>query len=401
MDVGRLGSSILVTVHRSPLTPVFAGLQMGMHALFAVLTAVVLIRALVAGEHAGLVACLVVAFGSVYVFGVVRRLAGPVVWVWLAVLTALWFVLVAVAADAAYIAFALFFLYVHLLPKPWNLLAVSVATGVAVVGSGAHRGFSAAGVVGPIIGALVAVAIGVGYQALHNEAVERQRLIEELVSTRDVVAAQGRTAGKLAERERLAQEIHDTVAQGLSSIQMLLHVVERATPDHPARHQLRLARQTAADGLAETRRLIAGLSPAALNGQSLSDALDRICAQACTDRLAAASVVEGEPVELPMQVQAALVRIVQGAVSNVLHHAEATRVAVTLTYGDDSVHLDVVDNGIGFDRSAPASRTSTSFGLTSMRKRVERLNGTLDLESEPGHTAVAVSLPFGSEGAPG
>lgn len=116
--------------------------------------------------------------------------------------------------------------------------------------------------VGPIIGAAVAVAIGLGYQALYREAAERGRLIDELMNTREELASTSRDAGKFAERERLAAEIHDTVAQGLSSIQMLLHAAERADPDSPAIRQISLARETAADSLAETRQLIAELTPA-------------------------------------------------------------------------------------------------------------------------------------------
>ena len=218
-----------------------------------------------------------------------------------------------------------------------------------MVGTGLHRGWTIAGAVGPIIGAAVAVAIGLGYQALYREAAERGRLIDELMNTREELASTSRDAGKFAERERLAAEIHDTVAQGLSSIQMLLHAAERADPDSPAIRQISLARETAADSLAETRQLIAELTPAALDGQSLADALRRICERASSPELEARSVVEGEAVRLPMPLEATLVRIAQGAVSNVLRHADATRMAVTLTYSDDTVSLDVVDNGRGFD----------------------------------------------------
>lgn len=138
-----------------------------------------------------------------------------------------------------------------------------------------------------MIGAAVAVAIGFGYQALYREAAERGRLIDELMNTREELASTSRDAGKLAERERLAAEIHDTVAQGLSSIQMLLHAAERADPNSPAVRQISLARETAADSLAETRQLIAELTPAALDGQSLSDALGRICERASSAHLEA------------------------------------------------------------------------------------------------------------------
>ncbi|RZK96177.1 MAG: sensor histidine kinase [Rhodococcus sp. (in: high G+C Gram-positive bacteria)] len=324
MDAGCAHVDKLGGVHRSPLTPVFAGLQLGLHALIA----------------------------------------------------------------------ALFFLYLHLLPRRWAVPAVAAATVVAVVGTGMHRGWSLAGAVGPVIGACVAVAIGLGYRALYREAVERDRLIDELTRTRAELAEQERAAGSLAERERLAREIHDTVAQDLSSIQMLLHAVERAAPDHPARDRIRLARETAADSLAETRQLIGDLTPAVLDGKSLVDALARICTQARSDTVDTIAVVEGEPVRLPMPVEAALVRIAQGAVSNVVRHACASRMAITLTYYEDAVRLDVVDDGLGFDVGLLDREPSKAFGLNSIRRRVELLDGSMSVESEPGLTAVAVSFPL-------
>lgn len=389
-------------MHRSPLTPVFAGLQLSMHVLVGALTAVVFLRAVLQDSpHTIAIAVLSVMFLGGYLFGLSRHWRGRKMHAWLAGGTLVWLALMCLAPDAAYIAFGMFFLYLHLLRPPWSLIGVAFATTVAVVGTAAHRGWSVAGVVGPVIGACVAVAIGLGYQALYREAVEREReavergrLIDELMSTREELATQERNAGVLAERERLAHEIHDTVAQGLSSIQMLLHAAERAAPDHPALDRIHLARDTAADSLAETRQLIGDLTPAALDGQSLAEALGRICERANSETLQAESVVEGEAVRLPMPVEAALVRIAQGAVSNVQRHADATRMAVTLTYAPDVVSLDVVDNGVGFDVDVLARSPSESFGLNAIRRRVETLRGTMNIESEPGLTAVAVSFPL-------
>ncbi|MEU1207858.1 sensor histidine kinase [Nocardia sp. NPDC005825] len=381
-------------MHRSPLTPVFSALQLGLHVLVVALTAVVAVQEVVSGSHQVLVVVLAAVFLGVYFAGgrFRRNLMGARVW--LAALTLLWLGLVLVAPLAVYLVFGLFFLYLHLLPRYWGVVAVTVTTVVAVVGFAAHRGWTVAGVIGPLLGALVAVAIGLGYGALFREAAERQRLIDELLATRETLAEQERTAGKMAERERLAQEIHDTVAQGLSSIQLLLHAVERAAPDHPALERIRLARETAADSLVETRHLIAELTPAALEGQSLAGALTRIAERAAAPGLDAEVLVEGDPQALPMPIEAALVRIAQGAVSNVVRHAQAQRMRVTLTYGDDAVHLDVVDDGVGIDPAVLAESPSGSFGLNAMRSRVEQQGGTMDVESEPGHTAVTVYFPL-------
>ncbi|MFE3794314.1 sensor histidine kinase [Nocardia tengchongensis] len=381
-------------MHRSPLTPVFSALQLGLHVLVVALTVVVAVQEVVSGSHQALVVVLAGVFLGVYFTGgrFRRNLVGARVW--LAALTLLWLGLVFVAPLAVYLVFGLFFLYLHLLPRYWGVVAVTAATVVAVVGFAAHRGWTVAGVIGPLLGALVAVAIGLGYGALFREAAERQRLIDELLATRETLAEKERTAGKMAERERLAQEIHDTVAQGLSSIQLLLHAVERAAPDHPALERIRLARETAADSLVETRQLIAELTPAPLEGQSLAGALNRITERAAAPGLDAQVLVEGDPQALPMPIEAALVRITQGAVSNVVRHAQAHRMRVTLTYADDAVHLDVVDDGVGIDPAVLAESPSGSFGLNAMRSRVEQQGGTMDVESEPGHTAVTVYFPL-------
>ncbi|WP_433758812.1 sensor histidine kinase [Nocardia sp. CA-135398] len=382
-------------MHSSPLTPVFTALRLGLHVLVTTLAVVVAVRALLPGAgHPLGVVTLTVLFLAVYFAGALvgRHPAG--VRIWLAALTVLWLGLVVLAPDAGYLAFGVFFLYLHLLPRPWSLLAVGAATVLAVIGFGVHRGWSVAGVIGPVLGAAVAVGIGLGYQALFRESAERQRLIDELLSTRATLAEQERTAGKLAERERLAQEIHDTVAQGLSSIQLLLHAAEQSAPDHPALQQIRLARETAAENLAETRRLIAELTPVALEGQSLAQALERICQRARTPGLRTQMVVEGAPERLSMPVEAALVRIAQGAVSNVLRHAGASRMRLTLTYADSDVYLDVVDDGMGIDPAVLDRPPSGTFGLAAMRSRVEQQGGTMAVESEPGHTAVTVSFPL-------
>ncbi len=404
MDARVVAAHKLVDVHSSPLTPVVTTLRLGLHVLVTVLAVVVAVRALLpdGGGHGIAVVALTVVWLLVYFAGTEfprsrsRTVPDGAVWVWLAALTVLWLVLFALTPDAVYLAFGLFFVYLHLLPRPWSLVAVVSATAVGVLGFAAHRGWSAGAVVGPVLGALVAIGIGLGYQALHREAVDRERLIDELIGTRAILAEQERTAGKLAERERLAKEIHDTVAQGLSSIQLLLHAAEQAAPDHPALDRIRLARETAAEDLAETRRLIDELSPAALDGQSLAEALERICLRAQSPTLSTQLLVEGEPERLPMPVEAALVRIAQSAVANVVQHAQAARMRVTLTYGDTDAHLDIVDDGIGIDPDMLRHPRSGAFGLAAMRSRVEQQGGAMTVESEPGHTAVTVSFPLGS-----
>ncbi|WP_366146683.1 histidine kinase, partial [uncultured Pseudokineococcus sp.] len=179
--------------------------------------------------------------GRVAAVGPRRRAPASAAAVWVLALSLLWVALVARVPEAAYLVFPLFFLYLHVLPRPTGPLAVLAATAVAVVALGLHERFTVAGVVGPVVAAGVALLIGLGYQALAREAAEREALLTELVTTRDQLAATEREQGVLTERARLAREIHDTLAQGLSSIQMLLHAAERADQDRPGLQHVRLA----------------------------------------------------------------------------------------------------------------------------------------------------------------
>jgi signal transduction histidine kinase len=105
--------------------------------------------------------------------------------------------------------------------------------------------------------------------------------------------------------------------------------------------------------------------------------------------------LEGDPVALPMIVNATLLRIAQGAIANVVRHAHATRADLTLTYQSDSVSLDVVDDGVGFDPATASAEAGESFGLRAIRQRVASLGGMLSVESALGEgTALAVTVPI-------
>ncbi|MGX1154152.1 sensor histidine kinase [Streptomyces albogriseolus] len=320
---------------------------------------------------------------------------------WLAAVGACWLVLLALSGDGVWVAFPLYFLQLHLLPRRAGLAAVGATAVAAVAGFAAHQGsFSPAMAIGPALGAAVAVAVVWGYQALYRESEQRRRLIEELTATRADLAAAQHAAGVLAERERLAREIHDTLAQGLSSIQLLLRAAERAlprTPENAARY-VDQARQAAVDNLAEARRFVAALAPPALEGTTLAGALERLCATtSARHRLTARFHLTGEPVPLATAHEVALLRVAQSALANTERHAEAATADVTLSYLGDHVAVDVVDDGRGFDPDRlPAPDPETGgFGLAAMRARVHALGGTFTIESAPGHgTALAARLPL-------
>ncbi len=209
-----------------------------LHLLLAALLVLAVVRAVV-GDAPYLVAIVVIAvtLGAVYAAGAawtgVRR-SQPVAAGWLLVVGLLWLALLVFSPEGVYLAFPLFFLHLHLLPVRWGVGAVVATTIAAIAGFAWHQGGLAVGaIIGPTLGAAVAVAVVLGYQALYRESEQRRKLIEELTATRDELATAEHTAGVLAERERLAREIHDTLAQGLSSIQLLLRAAERMLPERP------------------------------------------------------------------------------------------------------------------------------------------------------------------------
>jgi signal transduction histidine kinase len=206
-----------------------------------------------------------------------------------------------------------------------------------------------------------------------------------------------RESGELAERRRLAQEIHDTLIQGFASIAMNLEAAEGSLEDGSGRRHLDEARRTARESLAEARRIVWALRPEMLEGTPLSQALARLAARWSEGGGVPADVnVTGEePRPLSPEAEVTLLRVAQEALTNVRKHSRASRVVLTLSYMEDRVALDVKDDGIGFE---PGPRgpgvTNGGFGLRAMRERVERSGGTLLLESEPGKgTALVVELP--------
>lgn len=381
--------------HRT-LAPVFAGLRAGLHALFGGLLALVVVRVLLTN---GPVLALVLAglLGAVYLSGLwlARGARSRAAVVWLAALTVVWAALVWLVPEAAYLVFPLFFLYLHLLPGVAGPIAVIGTTALTIAAFAVHGGLTVGGVVGPVVGAGVALLIGLGYSALERRAAEREALMAELLATRDRLAAAEREQGTLAERARLARELHDTVAQGLSSIQMLLHAAERADAEGPGIAHVRLARQTAADGLAETRRFIRELAPPSLD-RGLGSALERLAAGWGAREHIPVDVDVDAAVSLPMDAQTALLRIAQGALANVAQHARAHRVGIRLSGDRGTARLTITDDGEGFDpRGAEdaASRTD-SFGLRAMGERVDQLDGRLDVDSVAGSgTTITVTLP--------
>lgn len=401
------------------VTTVLQALRLLLHASFLFLLVVGTVRYALANLGAAhahpqwthwSVVCGAVLLGVVYCAGAmaarhdVHRTRSLV---WLAAVTLLWALLAWAGPDFVWVAFPLFFLHLHLLRGLHSVAAVVVITASVVLGQALHSGDLTAGMVlGPILGAVFAVAIAAGYTALHRESERRRELIDTLTRTRDELAASQRRTGVLDERERLSREIHDTLAQGLSSIVLLLRAAESALPHDTDLANTRIveARESASSNLAEARRFVRDLAPPSLTGANLPEALRRLCERVGrTDGIDCRFRTDGTPTELPSGYEVALLRAAQASLANVTAHAHATTAVVTLGYLGQEVTLDVYDDGEGFvpETLLHTREDGTGYGIASLRERVAALGGHLEVESAPGEgTAVAVRLPLVRETIP-
>jgi signal transduction histidine kinase len=243
----------------------------------------------------------------------------------------------------------------------------------------------------------------------------RQQTIEDLSEANDRLAAtlaenaglheqlmtQAREAGVLDERQRMAREIHDTLAQGLTGIITQLQAAEQGSQD-PARwrRHVRAATSLARESLAEARRSVDALRPEPLETARLGDALAGVARRwSELNSVKVEVTATGTARPLPPDAELALLRTAQEALANVAKHARASRVGLTLSYMDHEVALDVRDDGSGF---APEPQGNGGFGLVAMRQRIEGVNGTLQIESEAGGgTAISACVPVTSPASGG
>ncbi|GAA2060469.1 sensor histidine kinase [Streptomyces albiaxialis] len=310
---------------------------------------------------------------------------------------ATWVVLVLLAPSFAWCAVPLIYTGLRTLPARAAVPLVALLTALVVVAQlQLAEKFDPNLVLAPPAVAALATAI---FVYMERQTARQRALIDDLLRTRRELAATERREGTLAERQRLAMEIHDTLAQGLSSQQMLLQAADRTWDTDPgsARAHVRTAEETAARNLAEARRFVHDLAPAELAGGTPLDAALRELA--ARERAQGGPEVrfhlEGAPVPLPDGVRAALLRVAQGALANVREHAGATAAGLTLSFLGDQVVLDVADDGAGFDPSAAPSGASRGHGLPAMRARVRQFGGTLTVESAPGEgTVLSAAIPW-------
>jgi signal transduction histidine kinase len=320
---------------------------------------------------------------------------------------ALWTALIAMEPAYELVAFSAFIQVTGYLS--WRgavpaLLGVVAILELHPLARGGTVGFD--GLIGGLITLTIAAMAILPMRAIHAESNRRQRLIEELEQTRYDLAVAERHAGMLEERERLAGDIHDTVAQGLSSIVMLLEAVQASlgsSAPGPVSH-IEQALQAARDNLREVRRLVWALRPESLEKGTLGEAVQRLAEAATSDGvLDVRAIVDGSVRRLPTEIEVTVLRAAQELLSNVRRHAAATRATMALTYEDDGIRLEARDDGQGLDADSFGRRPGQDggLGLVMMRERVEALGGSMHIDGRIGAgTTVVIRLPLADSPTP-
>lgn len=301
--------------------------------------------------------------------------------------TALWLPLVILAPSFGWCAFALFFAVHRVLSGSQALalsamIVVAVSVGLFLMSSGQDLGL----VLGPFFGGLV---LAYAYWALDRSLAQQRELNRELIEAREQLAATERAAGAAEERERVASELHDTVAQRTAEALLLMEAEHASDASSAASGE---ARQALRRALGETREFMLGLvDPRTQAPASLPQALRQLAKER-----GAEFEIAGSERPLPEDIEHALQRVAQEALTNAHRHANAAVMRVTLTYFPDAVGVDIADDGDGFAPEAPAGDGSTSgFGLRALKWRVSSVGGSATIESTPGHgTVVAAIVPL-------
>lgn len=234
------------------------------------------------------------------------------------------------------------------------------------------------------------IALGVWITRIAVLSHERLRLLDELTAAQDELAALSRDAGITSERERLAREIHDTIAQDLTGLVMLTQRARRELGDSAA-GTLALLEENARAALADTRALVASSAPVGLSS-GIADALQRLAERFSRETGVTVGVEVGELPALARDAEVVLLRVAQEGLANIRKHAGAESAVIELTLVAGSPTLAVRDDGGGFDPAAPTG----GFGLGGMRDRLALVGGELDVTSSPTGTTLRATLPAGA-----
>lgn len=381
-------------------------LRIGQSVLFVGLLIIGVVRAVPNGGLPVAVASVAVAF----LFGtglVAHRRLGPTGRaVWVVALLVATVALVEVSPDFVWLAFPVWMWVAAVVRLPVALALTAASVVIVIVVLNQHGQSSSAAVLGPIIGALVAFGLARGALRLEREGQEHQRLLARVLESQAETAALSdellrsqRDAAVHAERTRLAHDLHDTLAQGFSSILLLARAAARESDPQGVQELVRQIQGAASENLTETRRVVYALAPDDLSAGGLTAPLARMTTE-LANQLNTDVTLDIDP-NLPRLAtvsEVALLRAAQSALANVRRHAAAEHVRVTLARSGGVVRLDVVDDGVGFDPATIADAEPTlngGYGLQAMRARLDALGGGLAVASEPGQgTALSVTVPF-------
>ncbi|MFD8496502.1 sensor histidine kinase [Amycolatopsis sp. NPDC059657] len=259
-----------------------------------------------------------------------------------------------------------------------------------------HNGFGdpALGTLLPMSALMIVFGVFIGrwITKVIEQSKERAGLIERLEASQAEVSRLSHEAGTAAERERLAREIHDTLAQGFTSIVTLTQAIESEMDTDPAaaKRHLALAARTARENLAEARAMVAALTPSALAAGTLEDAIRRQAERLGEESALRVNCVISSLPPLGTAAEVVVLRAAQEALTNIVKHARASTVELRLAASDGVVRLMVTDDGTGFATGEPPD----GFGLRGMRARAEQVGGSLTIRSgRSDGTTVTLEVP--------
>ncbi|QAV71101.1 sensor histidine kinase [Salinibacterium sp. UTAS2018] len=239
---------------------------------------------------------------------------------------------------------------------------------------------------------IFSLALGLWITQISKLSDQRHDLVLELQSTRNELAAISRDAGVSSERERLAREIHDTIAQDLTGLVLVAQRAQRELDNNNAAgaaEQLELIEDSARAALAEARALVTASAPVGLTGDGITSALTRLAARYSRETHLTVTVEAAGLPAIARETEVVVLRCAQEALANVRKHANATRATILVTADEAGLAVTVTDDGTGFDPST----AHTGFGLEGMSERLALVNGRLDVNSSPAGTTVHATIP--------
>lgn len=323
--------------------------------------------------------------------------------IWLISIIIFWIALVWPSSAFIWLLFPLTFLILNILPLPLNLVLLALCWTIAAFAPRDH--WTPAAAIGPAIGIFFATAVYYSYQALSQEITKHALVAQELRSAQQELAESEHQAGRMEERERLSREIHDTVAQGLSSILLLCRAAQTHANNgnmSQVSAQLQTIHEQAQASLSEARRFVRDLASPDLS-DPLPTAIRRVIARADSHDQAleipreyTIEIVGEETQPIPEPIARTILRVTQEAISNVHKHSNATKVVVTLGIWDDVITLDVMDNG-----QVTTTPNDAGFGLVGLAQRVENIGGDFTIEfgiNDGQAVALSCRIPLTSEG---